>query len=290
MLKDKLKGTGVALVTPFKQNLQPDHKAFERILNHVIDGGVNYIVLFGTTGESATVTDQEQQELLVKAKEIVDQRVPLVLGLGGNCTDHIVHAFQKWDLSGIEAILSVSPYYNKPSQEGLYRHYMTIAENSSRPVILYNVPGRTNCNITAETTLRLARDAENIIAVKEASGDLLQCMEILRNKPRDFLVLSGDDPLTYPLLSLGMDGVISVIANAYPKKFTNMVSLALQKEWDEALKLHYELIPAMHLVLQEGNPSGVKALLSSKGLCENTVRLPLTSVSDELLEKMNKLE
>jgi 4-hydroxy-tetrahydrodipicolinate synthase len=242
----------------------------------------------GTTGETPTLTKEEKKQIIELAIETIDGRVPLIVGIGGNNTAEIIETIKESSFEGIDAILSVCPYYNKPSQEGIYQHYKAIAESSPLPVILYNVPGRTSSNINAETALRLA-EIPNIIGIKEASGNFHQCMKILREKPEDFMIISGDDELTLPLLGLGVDGVISVIANAYPKEFSDMTRAALRGNFEEARKLHFSLFEAMTLIFAEGSPSGIKALLEIKGIAQNKLRLPLAPVSKELYEKLKKL-
>ncbi|MBA3647630.1 MAG: 4-hydroxy-tetrahydrodipicolinate synthase [Chitinophagales bacterium] len=282
----KFRGTGVALITPFKKDLSVDHVALEKLLDFNIENGINYFVSLGTTGESATLSAAEKIEVWNFTASIVKKRVPLVAGIGGNNTGEISAQIESIDASLFDAILSVSPYYNKPSQEGIYRHYMQLAARSPLPIILYNVPGRTASNITAETTLRLAAASQKIIGIKEASGNLAQMMQIIKNKPKDFSVISGDDLITLPGISFGMDGVISVVAQAFPKDFSAMVSEALDGNFRPAQKLHYKLFPFMELFFEEGSPPGVKAALNILGLCEETVRLPLTEVSRALYEKI----
>ncbi len=282
-------GTGVALVTPFDETGAIDFPALGQLIDHVITNRVEYVVSLGTTGESPVLSPAEKKEILAFTKKTVDQRVPIVAGFGGNHTQGIIDSLRNADLDGIDAILSVSPYYNKPSQEGLYRHYQAIAEASPLPIILYNVPGRTSSNITAATTLRLAADCPNILAIKEASGDLVQCMEIVNNKPReDFLVISGEDALSLPMMSFGMDGVISVIANAYPKSFAEMIRLARKSQMEDAAKLHYRLLDMINLIFKEGNPSGIKALLQILGLTKDHLRLPLAGISEQLRTEIRR--
>ncbi len=281
MLINKLKGTGVALVTPFNKKGEIDYHAFEKVINHVIAGGVNYLVLFGTTGESVTLSPEEKKEGLAFAKKINAARVAMVVGVGGNNTSYLVHELQTLNTDSVDAILSVSPYYNKPTQEGIYQHYMKLAEVSPQPIIIYNVPGRTSSNISAETTLRLANASEKFVAVKEASLNLHQCAMIIKHRPKNFLVLSGDDNLTLPLLSLGAEGVISVIANAIPKPFTEMVNAALSRDFKSASLLHLKMLELFDLMMAEGNPGGVKAALSILRICENELRLPLVKVGEK---------
>lgn len=288
MDNQKFRGTGVAIITPFDKDKNIDVNALERIINNLIYGGVEYLVFLGTTGESVTLNKQEKQQILDIALDTVDGRVPIVLGIGGNNTAEIVDTLSHTEFEGIDAILSVSPYYNKPTQEGIYQHYKTIAEACPIPILLYNVPGRTASNISAATTLRLAKDFKNIIGIKEASGNMDQCMELIKNKPEGFLIISGDDNLTLPFLSMGMDGVISVIANALPKEMSEMVRQGLKGNFDEARRIHYALFDIMNLIFAEGNPGGVKALMSQKSMCQNELRLPLYKVSDALYKKLGE--
>lgn len=280
-------GTGVAVVTPFDNNGNIDEKALEKILNNLIFGGVEYLVMLGTTGESVTLSREEKQEVIRIAKETIDGRVPFVLGIGGNNTHEVIETIKHTDFDGINAILSVSPYYNKPSQEGLFHHYTAIADACPVPVILYNVPGRTSSNVTAETTIRLSAHP-NIIGIKEASGNMEQCMRIIKDKPEDFLVISGDDALTLPFMSMGMDGVISVLANAYPKEFSDMTRACLRGDYDTARELHYKLFNLIQLIYAEGSPAGIKALLEMKGVSKNIVRLPLYKISETLYNKIKE--
>jgi 4-hydroxy-tetrahydrodipicolinate synthase len=280
------KGTGVALVTPFDKRGNVDFSALGRLIDHCINGGIDYLVCLGTTSEYPTLTEKETFAVRDYIVEYVDKRVPIVLGVGGNNTKELVTRINHTDLSGFAAILSVSPYYNKPSQKGLYTHYNYIAAASPLPVIIYNVPGRTGVNISAETTLKLAEDFKNIVAVKEASGNMLQCMEILRCKPDRFSLISGEDALTYPLITCGANGVISVTANAYPNMVSTMVNQALKGSNKKALALHNTLLPFTNAIFEEGNPSGVKAALESMGICDNIVRLPLSNVSRALYNRL----
>jgi 4-hydroxy-tetrahydrodipicolinate synthase len=275
----KFKGTGVAIVTPFHKYGTVDFTSFGKIIEHVIEGGVDYIVVLGTTGESATLTKDEKLAVVDFLLEQVNGRVPVVLGIGGNNTQEIVDTVKSTNFDGIDAILSVSPYYNKPQQKGILYHYKTIANASPVGVIMYNVPSRTGSNILPETVLTLAEEDENIIGIKEASGNLEQCMEIIRNKPKDFLVISGDDLLTLPFLSLGGDGVISVVANGYPAKFSEMVRLGLKGKYKKSLEIHYSLMEIIQTLFVDGNPSGIKAVLDIMGLCKNNVRLPVVKVN-----------
>lgn len=288
MIQERLRGTGVALVTPFNEDLSVDFEGLRKLLDFTLDGGVNYLVVNGTTAESATTTTAEKAEILRFIKQHVNGRVPLVYGLGGNYTQHVIDTIASTDLEGVAAILSVSPYYNKPSQQGIYQHYVQIADASPVPVILYNVPGRTGSNISAETTLKLALH-KNIIAVKEASGNMEQCIQIAKHKPEDFLLISGDDLLTVPMVSFGASGVISVIANAFPEKFSHMVQLALEHNFKEATTLLYDIIDINPLMYEESNPVGVKAVLQHLGVCSATVRLPLLEATAGLKDKIYKL-
>lgn len=282
MAVGKIQGTGVALVTPFTQEGEVDFSALERLVNHVIDGGVDYLVALGTTGESVTLTKSEKVAILNKIKEITGGRVPIVLGHGGNNTRVLIESFNDYDLEGISAILSVTPAYNKPSQTGLYEHYKAFVEASPLPVILYNVPGRTGVNMLPETTLRIANKFPNkVLAIKEASGDLNQMMDIIKNAPEGFDVISGDDGITLPLIASGGKGLISVIANAFPHEMSSVVNFSLQDRYTEARKAHYELLNLIELTFANGNPGGVKAMLNKIGIIENVLRLPLVPVVPE---------
>lgn len=283
-------GTGVAVVTPFTVNKEVDYPALRRIIHHLIDGGVEYLVVMGTTGESATLKHDEKLKVLDTFFEETEDKLPIVMGIGGNNTRYIAKVVEDYNerYPGLKAVLSVSPYYNKPSQEGIYQHYKLIAEASSVPIILYNVPGRTSSNISADTSLRLAQDCKNVVAVKEASGNLEQVMEIVTGKPDEFLVLSGDDSLSLPMIALGASGVISVSANAFPFQFSEMVRAALGGDIERAKRLHYQLFPMMKLHFEEGNPAGVKMAMALQELCEPWVRLPLVEATDELKTKLQK--
>ena len=286
---NKFKGTGVAIVTPFNEDKSVDYNSLEKLVEHLISGGIEYLVVQGTTGESVTLTKQEKQETLAFIQKVNNGRIPIVLGIGGNCTATVVDTIKSTDFNGVDAILSVSPYYNKPTQEGIYQHYKAVAEACSLPIILYNVPGRTSSNILPQTTLRLANDFDNIIAVKEASGNLEQCMEIINNKPDGFLVISGDDAITLPFVASGGDGVISVIANAYPRGFSDMVRAALANNMIEARELHYKYFGLIHYLFVEGNPAGVKTVLSELGVTGKSVRLPLVNVSEQTKNKIKEI-
>lgn len=284
-----LKGMGVALITPFKADKSVDYDALARLLEYQIKNGVDYLVVLGTTAETATLTPQEKNDLRNFIAERVNGRVPLVIGIGGNNTMSVVEEIKMTDLSRFSAILSVVPYYNKPSQEGIYQHYSAIATASPLPVILYNVPGRTGVNMTAETTLRLARDHENIIGVKEASGNISQMDEIIKSKKPDFMVISGDDGITFPLLTLGAVGVISVIGNAFPREFSRMVRLALNGDFANALLIHHRFTELFSLLFVDGNPAGVKCLLHEMGYIENELRLPLVPTRIATYEKIRQV-
>lgn len=281
-------GTGVALVTPFRKQDAVDFSRLEAMINHIIQSGVNFIVALGTTSEAATMTDTEKAAVLDFIVETVNGRVPIMLGLGGNNTTALATAINQVNFDGIDGILSVAPYYNKPQQRGLLQHFRYIAEISPVPVVLYNVPGRTSVNISAETTLQLAEEP-NIIGIKEASGNMSQIMEILRCKPDGFQVLSGDDALTLPMIAMGASGVISVMANALPKTMSDMVAFAMKGNMKKALPLHYQMLPLMNALFEEGNPAGVKALLEIEGMLTNSLRLPLTKVSKPLYNKLSSL-
>ncbi|MEO7833827.1 MAG: 4-hydroxy-tetrahydrodipicolinate synthase [Ginsengibacter sp.] len=285
-LRNRLMGTGVALITPFKKNKEVDFDALEKMIDFVINGGVEYVVTLGTTGETPTLTKNEQAEIVSFTSQKINNRVPLVLGIGGNNTKEVIEHFSNFSLANITAILSSSPNYNKPSQEGIFQHYKAVSAASSLPIILYNVPGRTSSNISAETTLRLANECENIKGIKEASGNMIQCMHILKNMPKDFLFVSGDDHLSLPLIACGSKGVISVVANCFPKDFCNMIRLALKNDFEKASELHYKLLPAYDLLFVENNPAGVKAFLSELNLIENELRLPLVALSAPFHQKV----
>ncbi|WP_306352493.1 4-hydroxy-tetrahydrodipicolinate synthase [Flavobacterium sp. '19STA2R22 D10 B1'] len=281
-------GTGVALVTPFKKDFSVDTEALVRIVNYVIDGGVEYLVVLGTTAEAATLS-QEEQELVIKTIiEANNGRLPLVLGVGGNNTHKVVEELKTRDFSAFSAILSVSPYYNKPTQEGVYQHFKAVAEASPIPVILYNVPGRTASNMLPSTVIRLANDFKNIIGIKEAAGDIVQAMKLIQHKPKDFLVISGDDMVTLPMVLAGGAGVISVIGEGFPKEFSTMVRLGLDKKVDEAYALHYQLMDSIDMIFEQGNPAGIKAIFKTLKLSEDTVRLPLVNVNEDLASRITQ--
>ena len=289
MKQHKLSGVGAAMITPFKSDFSCDWDSLRSMLDYVIDGGTDYIVSLGTTAETPTLSPDEKNEVLRLTKEHVAGRMPIVAGAGGNDTRKLIEHIKQMDLEGVEAILSVTPYYNKPSQEGLYQHFMAVADSSPVPVILYNVPGRTGVNMTAETTCRLAADHPNIIAVKEASGKIDQIDQIIKNRPEGFLVLSGDDGMTVDVMRKGGDGVISVAVNAFPKKFSHVVDLAGQGLFDEADKAYEPLHEAVCALFEQGNPVGVKAALTILGQIDNVLRLPLVPGTDLLMKKMERL-
>lgn len=279
-------GTGVALVTPFKKDFSVDVESLIKIVNFVIDGGVEYLVVLGTTAETATLSSVEKElviETIVKANA---GRLPLVLGVGGNNTLSVVEELKTRDFSSFSAILSVSPYYNKPTQEGIYQHFKAVAEASPVPVIVYNVPGRTASNMLPSTVIRLANDFKNIIGIKEAAGDIVQAMKLIQNKPEGFLIISGDDMITLPMILAGGSGVISVIGEGFPKEFSEMVRLGLQRKVDEAYSIHYKLADSIDMIFEQGNPAGIKEVFKSLGLSENTVRLPLVNVNEDLAARL----
>lgn len=275
------------MVTPFQADGAVDFGGLKTVVNHIIGGGVEYLVVLGTTGETATLNKQEKKDIWSSTVEFANGRVPLVAGIGGNNTYEVLKSVEEFDTTGYDAILSVSPYYNKPTQEGIYQHYRAIAENSPLPIILYNVPGRTGSMISAETTVRLANDFKNIIATKEASGSFDQFNAIMRDKPEDFLFISGDDPVTLPMVAMGCAGVISVIGNAIPKAISDMVRLCLKGDFVNARPLHYSMIEFTRLMFTEGNPAGVKQAMKELGICNDEVRLPLTKVSSETAAKIS---
>ena len=285
-MKSPFIGTGVALVTPFRKQETIDFSKLEALINHIIASGADYIVALGTTSEAATMTDTERHALQDFIVETVAGRCPIMLGLGGNNTLAVTDAIANTSFDGISGILSVAPFYNKPNQRGLAQHFKLVSEASPVPVVIYNVPGRTGVNITADTTLQLANECPNIIGIKEASGNVAQCMQILRNKPERFLVISGDDALTYPLIGLGAAGVISVMANALPKEMSAMVKIALKGDQKKALPLHYKLLPLKNAIFDEGNPTGIKALLEIEGRINNVLRMPLVKASKPLYNKL----
>jgi 4-hydroxy-tetrahydrodipicolinate synthase len=285
-LRTALRGTGVAIITPFKSNFEVDLQALGNMIDYVIKGGVEYIVTLGTTGETPTISKEEKIAIIQYSYEKVSNRIPVIVGIGGNNTQEIINDLQTFPLAKAMAVLSASPYYSKPSQQGIFEHYKALAEASPRPILLYNVPGRTGRNMTAATTLRLAREVPNIVGIKEASGDMAQCMELLRDRPAEFLVISGDDALTLPQIACGMDGVISVAANCFAKDFTDMVRFCLKGDFKSAKTLNDKLIAGYELLFAENNPAGVKAFCYELGLIENYLRLPVTTVSEELQQKI----
>lgn len=287
-LRNTLHGTGVAIITPFKSNLDVDYDALEKLIDHLIKNGVEYLVTLGTTCETPTLTKEEMVDIMHFTFEKVDNRVPVVVGIGGNNTSEIVKSLETFSLDKAVAVLSSSPNYNKPSQEGIFQHYKKLAEASPKPVLLYNVPARTGSNITAETTLRLANECENIAGIKEASGNMIQCMHILKSRPEDFLVVSGDDHLALPLIACGMDGVISVSANCFPKDFSELIRSALSLNLNKAKKLHYSLLQGIDLLFAENNPAGVKCFLAEMGMIENILRLPLVPLSPSFHQKVKE--
>lgn len=285
-MENLFKGLGIALVTPFTADGEVDYKALDRIVGYQIEGGADFLCVLGSTAETPCLTEKEKQEIKNHVVSLVRGRLPLLLGFGDNCTQRLICSVRDFDFSGIDGILSVCPYYNKPTQEGIFRHYQALAASTSLPIVAYNVPGRTGTNIAASTTLRMARELDNVVAIKEASGKIDQIDEILKNKPEGFDVISGDDSITYELLSIGAVGVISVVGNALPKEFGDMVHEALSGRFEEALTVHHRLSDFYRLLSVDGNPSGIKALLSGMGLCENTLRLPLVPAQKETAEAL----
>jgi len=283
----ELIGTGVALITPFKDDFSVDVEGLKKVVNYNIDNGIDYLVVLGTTAESTTLSKEEKQLVINTIVEANNGRLPLVLGIGGNNTSAVVEEIKSTNLSDFTAILSVSPYYNKPTQEGIYQHFAAISKASDTPIIVYNVPGRTASNIAPETVIRLANDFENIIAIKEAAGDIVQAMKLINGCPKDFLVISGDDMITLPMVLAGGAGVISVIGEGFPKEFSEMVKLGLDRKVEEAYKIHYKLAPAIDYIFAEGNPAGIKAVFNKLGICGDSVRLPLVGISDELRSKID---
>lgn len=280
-------GTGVALVTPFKKDFSVDVEALKRIVNFQIDNGIDYLVVLGTTAETATLSKQEKELVIQTIVDANNGRLPLVLGVGSNNTQEVIDELKTRNLSDFTAILSVSPYYNKPTQEGIYQHFKAIAEVSPLPIILYNVPGRTASNMLPSTVLRLANEFKNVVAIKEAAGDIVQAMTLIKNKPKDFLVISGDDMITLPMVLAGGAGVISVIGEGFPKEFSEMVRLGLNKRVEEAYKIHYLLADSIDMIFEQGNPAGIKEIFKSLGLSENTVRLPLVNVNEDLANRLH---
>ncbi|HBK70861.1 MAG TPA: 4-hydroxy-tetrahydrodipicolinate synthase [Flavobacteriaceae bacterium] len=280
-------GTGVALVTPFKEDKSIDHNALKSLVNFQIDNGVDYLVVLGTTGEPATLTSEEKEQVKEAIVTVNNGRLPLVLGIGGNCTQSIIDEIKRTDLYAFDAILSVAPYYNKPTQEGFYQHFKAIAEVCPKPIILYNVPGRTAKNVIPETIFRLASDFSNIIGVKEAGNNVHQYLKLIKNKPEDFLIISGDDDLVLGVVLAGGAGVISVMGQALPKEFSKMIQLGLEGKAKQAYNIHYKLMDGIDLIFEENNPSGIKALLKKRAICEMYVRLPLVNATAELEDKIS---
>jgi len=280
-------GTGVALVTPFKKDFSIDFEALQRIVNFSIDGGVEYLVVMGTTAENATLTQDEKEQVINAVIDINKGRLPIVLGVGGNNTMQVVEELKTRDFSAFEAILSVSPYYNKPTQEGIYQHFKAIAEASPIPVILYNVPGRTSSNMLPSTVVRLAKDFDNVVAIKEAAGDVVQAMQLIKNAPKDFLVISGDDMIALPIVLAGGSGVISVIGQGFPKEFSEMIRLGLNRKVDDAYKSQYILSDCIDMIFEQGNPAGIKEVFKILGIAENVVRLPLVTVDESLANRLS---
>ena len=289
MVRNIFKGLGIALITPFCKDGPVDYKSLVRLMEYQLDNGADFLCILATTGETPCLTKDEKQKIKDLVVSTVKGRVPILMGCGGNNTAAIVEELQTGDFRGIDGVLSVCPYYNKPSQEGLYQHFKTIAAATSLPVVLYNVPGRTGVNLKAETTVRLARDCENIVAIKEASGSLEQVDEIIKNKPKDFAVISGDDALTFPMISCGAEGVISVIGNALPKEFSRMIRLEFKGEYEGARKIHHRFTELFSLLFVDGNPAGVKAMLHEMGFIENVLRLPLVPTRISTLQKMSEI-
>ena len=284
----KFRGTGVAIVTPFKNDSSIDFAALGRVVNHVIKGGVNYIVAMGTTGESVTLTKDEKKALISYVIETIDNRVPLIAGIGGNNTQEVINCIRHTNLTGVDGILSVAPYYNKPNQRGLFQHFKAIATCSPIPVVIYNVPGRTGCNVSSDTCLELAHECENIVAVKEASGDISQIMKIVKGKPENFNVISGDDMITIPVIAAGGSGVISVLANAFPAQCSELVSHSLKNNFKSAREIQFRFLEIIELLFIDGNPAGVKAMLSLMSVCQNSLRLPLIPVSRTVYTRIQK--
>jgi 4-hydroxy-tetrahydrodipicolinate synthase len=283
----KFYGTGVALVTPFNEDKSVDYLSLEKLVNFQVENGINYLVVLGTTGEPATLSDAEKENVRAKIIEINAGRLPLVLGMGGNNTAAVEKQIKNTNLNPFDAILSVSPYYNKPTQEGIYQHFRKLSAASTKPIIIYNVPGRTASNIEPETVLRLASDFKNIIGIKEAAGNMLQAMRLLQNKPDDFLIISGDDMLALPIILMGGSGVISVIGQGLPRQFSELINLALKGDCDSAAKAHYAVMNIIDYIFEQGNPAGIKALLHKLSICKPVVRLPLVEATNELQQKIN---
>lgn len=285
-MDERFRGLGVAMVTPFRTNGGIDYAGLEKLIEHQITGGVDYVVSMGTTGESVTLTKDEKKQLLATTIELVRNRVPVVLGVGGNSTAAVIEDLGSFEMDGVDGILSVSPYYNKPTQEGIYQHFKAVAQVSLRPIILYNVPGRTGSNMSAETTVRLARDLKNVVAIKEASGNLDQMGMILKHKPKDFMLISGDDTLTLPAIAIGGMGVISVVGNALPGETSRLVHAALKGDLATAGREHLRLLEIINLLFAEGNPGGIKYVLKALGICDDHMRLPLVNISEALEKRL----
>ena len=286
MIQNKLRGMGVALVTPFDEEGNVDFEALVKLVDYQLENGTDFLCVLGTTAETPTLSKEEKDQVKRCVIERVNGRVPILLGVGSNNTQAVVETVKNEDMTGVDALLVVVPYYNKPSQEGIYQHYKAVAEATTLPIVLYNVPGRTGVNMTAETTLRLARDFENIVAIKEASGNITQMDEILKNKPEGFDLISGDDGITYPLVSLGAVGVISVLGNAFPAEFGKMTRLAMEGDYAQALTIHHQFTEMYRLLFVDGNPAGAKALLSMMGMMKNKLRLPLVPARDVTCEQL----
>lgn len=286
MIKKRLRGMGVALVTPFNEDGSVDYEALIRLVDYQLQNGTDFLCVLGTTAETPTLSKEEKEKVKRMVIERVNGRIPILLGVGSNSTQAVVESVKNDDMTGVDALLVVVPYYNKPSQEGIYQHYKAVAEATELPIVLYNVPGRTGVNMTSETTLRLARDFENIVAIKEASGNITQMDEIIKNKPEGFDVISGDDGITYPLIALGAVGVISVLGNAFPAEFSRMVRLAMQGNYAQAQVIHHRFTEMYSLLFVDGNPAGVKAMLSMMGMMKNTLRLPLVPAREITCDKM----
>ena len=284
----KFRGSGVAIVTPFKNDSSIDFSALGRVVEHIIQGGINYIVVLGTTGESVTLTKDEKKAIISYVVETINGRLPLIVGIGGNNTQDAINTIKHTDLSGIDGILSVVPYYNKPTQRGLFQHFKSIATCSPVPVIMYNIPGRTGCNMTSETCLELAHECDNIVGIKEASGDMGQIMRIIKGKPDNFGVISGDDMLAIPVISAGGAGVISVLGNAFPEACSELVNNAIKNNYKSAREIHFKYLEIIDLLFTEGNPAGVKAMLSVLNICQNNLRLPLVPVSRSTMSRIQK--
>lgn len=287
MIETRLKGMGVALITPFKEDGSVDYDALLRLVDYQLENGTDFLCVLGTTAETPTLTKEEKEKVKRTVIDRVNGRLPILLGVGSNSTQAVVDSVKNDDMTGVDALLVVVPYYNKPSQEGIYQHYKAVAEATDLPIVLYNVPGRTGVNMTAETTLRLANDFENIVAIKEASGNIAQMDEIIKNKPEGFDVISGDDGITFPLITLGAVGVISVLGNAFPREFSRMTQLALEGDYVNALPIHHQFAEMCNLLFVDGNPAGVKAMLSIMGMVENKLRLPLVPARQVTCDKLS---